>query len=230
MKGWMRIGTMCALAGMLLAVVSCGPDESEPEVREQVTIRLAAGHVGQQLQHLQVIAEDFNQQHPYIRISLIDFPDVPQEIMARYDQYLLSEDPGLDVLMVDVIWPGDLAEHLLDLNPYFTEEEITAHFPATIENNTVGDRLVAIPWFLDSGLLYYRSDLLERYGREVPETWQELEQTARYIQQQERSAGNDDFWGFIWQAGPGEGLTCMALEIIYSHGGGTIVNPEGQLA
>ena len=51
-----------------------------------------------------------------------------------------------------MIWPGDLAEHLIDLTPYLTEEEIAAHFPAIIENNTVDGQLLGIPWFTDAGL------------------------------------------------------------------------------
>ena len=42
----------------------------------------------------------------------------------------------------------------------------------------------------------------------------------------ERADGNQDFWGFVWQGNAYEGLTCDALEWIYSSTGGTIVSPE----
>lgn len=219
-------GTLAAI--MLISLLAgCSEAAEEEAATETVYVRVAAGQVGKQLENLQQRAETFNREHEDIQIILLDFPAVPQEILQRYDQFLLSQDPGLDVLMVDVIWPGDLAEHLVDLQEYFSDDEINQHFPASIENNTVDGRLVGMPWFVDSGLLYYRTDLLEKYDRSVPETWGELEKTARYIQKQERSAGNDEFWGYIWQAGTGEGLTCVALEYIHSHGGGRIVNPDG---
>ena len=88
--------------------------------------------------------------------------------------------------------------------------------------------MVGIPWFTDGGLLYYRSDLLEKYGYDSPPTtWTELEEIAAAIQQGERDEGNQDFWGFVWQGQAYEGLTCDALEWVYSSGGGTIVSPEG---
>jgi ABC-type glycerol-3-phosphate transport system substrate-binding protein len=40
-----------------------------------------------------------------------------------------------------------------------------------------------MPWFADAGLLYYRRDLLDKYDRPVPETWDELTETARIVQE-----------------------------------------------
>src|SRR5690606_33444534 len=107
--------------------------------------------------------------------------------------------------------------------------EIEAHFAGIIANNTVEGRLVAMPWFTDAGLLYYRADLLVRHGERVPETWEELAAIAGRIQRAERAAGNDRLWGFVWQGRAYEGLTCNALEWIASYGGGRIVDDEGRI-
>ena len=130
-------------------------------------------------------------------------------------------------MSIDVIWPGDLANNLLDLYQFDgVKEAVASHFPAIVENNTVDGKLVGIPWFTDAGLLYYRTDLLEKYGYDgPPATWTELEDMAKTIQEGER-ADNPDFWGFVWQGNAYEGLTCDALEWIKSNGGGSIVEPD----
>lgn len=84
-----------------------------------------------------------------------------------------------------------------------------------------------MPWFIDAGLLYYRKDLLAKYKQNIPRTWAELSATARLIQNAERSSGHPQMWGYVWQGGPYEGLTCNALEWIVSHGGGSIVETSG---
>ena len=120
-------------------------------------------------------------------------------------------------MQIDVIWPGDLAEHLVDLNEYGAADVTPEHFEAIVVNNTVDGALVGMPWFTDGGLLYYRTDLLEKYGYDGPPvTWDELEEMAQTIMDGERADGNQDFWGFVWQGNAYEGLTCDALEWIYS--------------
>lgn len=115
----------------------------------------------------------------------------PNRTNERYFQYLVdlgAGDSRTDVYQIDVIWPGLLAKHLVDLKQYIPPEEIQRHFPTLVANNTVEGRLVGAPWFTDAGMLYYRKDLLEKYGLPVPQDWSELADTALYIQTQERKA------------------------------------------
>jgi trehalose/maltose transport system substrate-binding protein len=74
------------------------------------------------------------------------------------------------------------------------------------------------------GVLLYRTDLLRQYGyREPPKTWDELESVAARIQAGERAKGHKDFWGYVWQGGVNEDLTCVGLEWQMSEGGGRII-------
>jgi trehalose/maltose transport system substrate-binding protein len=87
-----------------------------------------------------------------------------------------------------------------------------------------------MPFNTELGVLYYRADLLRKYHyQHPPETWSELEQMATRIQKGERAAGNQDFWGYVWQGTAYEGLTCNALEWQVSYGGGSIIEADGSV-
>jgi len=130
--------------------------------------------------------------------------------------------------MVDVIWPSSLAQHLVDLSPQLGDAA-KQHYPAIVENNTVKGALVGMPWFGDFGMLYYRTDLLQKAGFSAPpKTWDELEQQSNKIVDGEKAA-NPNFAGFVYQGNAYEGLTCDALEWTASAGGGTFVDSSGKV-
>jgi len=174
-----------------------------------------------------------------IRVKLLPSPEGAGEALDAWSSLLESGAKIPDVYAVDVIWPGTLAENLLDLKAFVPAQEIATHFPELITNNTVNGKLVALPSLVDVGLLFYRTDLLRRYGyRTPPQTWQELETMAARIQSGERARGRKDFWGFVWEGASSESVTCNALEWQASEGGGTIIednmvtvnNPETRRA
>jgi len=149
--------------------------------------------------------------------------------LAVYNQQLGAGSSDNDVYQIDVIWPGILAQHAVDLSQALADLA-ALHFPAIVENNTVDGKLVGMPWFTDAGLLYVRTDLMQKYGIEKgPETWAELETMAKTIQDGERGS-NPDFQGFVFQGLAYEGLTCNALEWQYSNGGGQIIEPDGTVS
>ena len=146
--------------------------------------------------------------------------------LTFYLQTFAAQSADIDVAMIDVIWPGIVASHSVDLKETFDQQGIT-HFERIVQNNTVDDMLVGIPWFTDAGLLYYRTDLLEKYNFSAPpQTWAELTEQATAIMEGE-AAANTAFTGFTFQGSAYEGLTCNALEWQYSYGGGTIIDEEG---
>ena len=103
-------------------------------------------------------------------------PDLATDRLGLYLQFFEARSPDLDVYMIDVIWPGDLAEHFVDLYDYGASAQVKEHFPAIVENNTVDGKLVGMPWFTDAGLLFYRTDLRAKYGYSgAPKDWTELE-------------------------------------------------------
>jgi trehalose/maltose transport system substrate-binding protein len=204
---------------------------AESPAGNPVTLRIATGSVGTEYELLVKQIKRYEAEHPNIKIQALDTPDLATDRLGLYLQFFEAKSPKLDVYMLDVIWPGDLAEHFVNLYDYpAAKRQVKEHFQAIVENNTVDGKLVGMPWFTDAGLLYYRKDLLKKYGFDrPPETWEELTRMAQKIQDGERADGNQDFWGYVWQGNAYEGLTCDALEWIYSNGGGTIVSPDKKI-
>jgi trehalose/maltose transport system substrate-binding protein len=162
-----------------------------------------------------------------IETKLVRGPESATERLAQYQQLLGAQATDVDAMMIDVIWPGILASHAIDLKGAMDQNG--AYFERIVANNTVNGILVGIPWYTDAGLLYWRQDLVDKYKLSAPTTWAELEAAAKTIQEGER-ATNKDFQGFVWQGAAYEGLTCDALEWQVSNGGGTIVEPDGAVS
>jgi trehalose/maltose transport system substrate-binding protein len=161
-----------------------------------------------------------------IQVKLLPSPESTREQLALWRELLRPGVSGPDVYTIDVIWPGILNENFVDLKPYFASE-ISGGFPAITASFTVENKLVAVPYDANIGLLYYRTDLLREYGyREPPRTWDELESMAARIQAGERAKAKKakaEFWGFVWQGAATEALTCNALEWQAAEGGGPII-------
>lgn len=223
------------VVGIVAATMSCSKGKSDNKGEEKqaggeqtapasVTVAISCGAVGAELEMCKEGAEAWAKKTGN-QIKVVSTPNESSDRLALYQQILAAGATDIDVFQIDVIWPGILASHLLDLKPY-TKGAEAKYFPAMVQNNTVKDKLIALPWFTEAGMLYYRKDLLEKYGKSVPTTWAELSAMAKEIQDAERKT-NDKMWGYIWQGKAYEGLTCDALEWVVSYGGGTVVGDDG---
>lgn len=212
-----------------LAVVSLAVAFGSATMAEGVTLRISCGAVGQELELCTQGAQAWAAETGN-KVEVVSTPNSTTDRLALYQQQLAAGSSDIDVYQIDVIWPGILGDFFIDLNKYVSKDLVSQFFPRIIAANTVDGRLVALPWFTDAGLLYYRTDLLKKYGYSgPPQTWDELEQMATKIQAGERKAGNGSFWGFVFQGKAYEGLTCDALEWVFSYGGGTIVDQDGKI-
>src|SRR5262245_10064669 len=192
------------------------------------TVSIACSALGKEYELCKSGAEAWAQKTGN-EVKFVSTPNSETDRIALYLQMMAAQSSDVDVFQIDVIWPGLLASHLVDLTPYLPQGLKDQYFSSIIDNDTVDGHLVAMPWFVDAGLLYYRKDLLDRYGEHVPDQWSDLENTAKRIQDAERKAGNPRLWGFVFQARAYEGLTVNALEWIASYGGGTIVDAAGKI-
>ena len=139
-----------------------------------------------------------------------------------------ARKPDPDIYLMDVAWIAQFAASrwLEPLGPHLSKGgcgDQSAFFPRILQlADTYEGNLVALPVYIDGGLLYYRADLLRKYGFDGPPgTWDDLLRQAKKVQEGERRA-NPGFYAFVWQGAQYEGLVCNFLEFAGTDGGFTV--------
>lgn len=178
-----------------------------------------------------VLAElvaQFEKENPSIRVLEEILPASTDEQHQSYVLNLAAGSADFDVLDMDVIWVPEFARAgwLADLTSQISRTELEPMHPAALRVDWLDGKLYGVPWFVDTGILYYRKDLLEKYGLAPPQTYPELSAAAKHILARE----NDPrLMGFVWQGMQYEGLVCAALEFIRGNGG-DVLDSAGQPA
>jgi trehalose/maltose transport system substrate-binding protein len=158
-----------------------------------------------------------------VKVKLVQKPIDSTEDYAQLARTFSAKSSAYDVMMLDVVWPGSFAPYLVDLKPALGKQA-KLHSKGIVQGFTIKGQLVAMPWFSDYGILYYRTDLLRKYGYKAPpKTWAQLGAMAKKIQDGEQ-ASNPNFYGFVYQGNAYEGLTCDSLEWLASSGGGHFID------
>lgn len=155
--------------------------------------------------------------HPGVDIEIRVTPDAANQRHQLYVQWLNARIPTPDVLQLDIVWTAEFAAAGW-IQPVARDAIDTADFfPAAIDANTWRGVLYAVPWFVDVGLLYRRTDVVDR----APASLDELRADAL-------SAINDGrvATGFVWQGARYEGLVTVFLEQLTANGG-RIIDDRG---
>jgi ABC-type glycerol-3-phosphate transport system substrate-binding protein len=152
----------------------------------------------------------FMETHPGIRVVQRPTPDAADQRHQLYVQWLNAGASEPDILQLDAIWTPEFAAAgwILDLERFHPASG--DFFPATIVANQWNKRLFALPWFVDVGMLYWRTDLMAA----APTTFAELERVATRAK-----ASRGLKYGLVWQGARYEGLVTVFTEYLGAHGG-----------
>lgn len=179
-------------------------------------LRISGSAVGAEGEILTRQVGRFMAANPGVKVEIQRTPDDATQRHQLYVQWLNAHVGRPDVLQLDVVWTAELAAAgwILPLDGFRPSTDDL--FPATLEANRWRGRLFAVPWFMDVGMLYWRTDLVPR----APASLDELARLAR-----DRRVPH----GIIWQGARYEGLVTVFLEILGAFGG-EILSPDGRVA
>lgn len=218
-------GAALGAATLAPALAACGGDGGGSSSSGKTELTFASAKFFGKSNLAQIVAE-FNAAQSKIKVTYRELPPPSSstEVHQQLVQSLSRGDGSVDVFTQDVIWIAEFANAgwALPLDDYFDTAARADYFPGLIDACTWEGKLTALPWFVDSGMLYYRKDLLDGAGAQVPTTWDQLVSTAQQLQ-----AANKAKFGLLWQGKQAEVLVCDLVEFVGS-AGGSILDADGR--
>ena len=185
----------------------------------QTTLRIFTG--GQQRPDvMRQIVDGYMKANPGVKVE-VEVGGATSEQQQQYlNTVLASKDSALDLVLIDVIRPAQwaAAQWAEPLDAYLGAEKdavMARYLPAYREANIVNGKVIALPYFADAQFLYYRKDLLEKYGLQPPKTWDELKAAVQKITGGEN---NPNLRGFETAGAPIEGTVCTYLVPMWGAG------------
>jgi multiple sugar transport system substrate-binding protein len=217
-------GALLATGAALPALAACGTS-SKSAAGGKTTITFASAKFFAK-QTIGQIVDEYNQSQSSVHVKFRELPTPSQstEVHQQLVQSLVRRDSSLDVFTGDIIWISEFAAAgwAADLGSYFDTSARSQYFPGVVDACTYDGKLAALPWYLDAGMLYYRKDLLDAAGIDVPTTWDQLVSASQTL----LSSGKVTD-GFNWQAKQAEVLVCDLVEFVGSNGG-SILGADGK--
>lgn len=169
----------------------------------------------------QAVIDRFNEKYRgRIEVVPVDLPfskfstNERKELLARS---LRSKSDRLDVFSVDYIWTPRFAKWCVDLTPYITAEELSRIISPAMQSCSKDGKLVAMPIYIDIGMMYYRKDIINR----LPNAGELRNKLRRSISWDEllsigTTLGYTNRPFYLFQANDYEGLICNYFEIVRS--------------
>lgn len=205
---------IAVIVGMTMLGVAAG-------ARAETTLRVFAGGQQQRPDLTRKMFDEFEKRNPGVKITL-ESGGATSELQRQYLSTVLgAKDAALDIFILDIINPAQYyaAGWIEPLDAYLGAKDarsyMSRYLPAYATADVIDGKIVALPDFADSMFLYYRKDLLEKYGAKLPATWDELAATSSKIQHGEK---NPDLQGLSFQGAPIEGAVCTFLLPYWSQG------------
>ncbi|WP_159620335.1 ABC transporter substrate-binding protein [Ruania rhizosphaerae] len=196
-----------AASAMAVGLAACTPSGGDSAESGEITWAIGGARSQPGAAHDQ-IADLWNEANPDTPVTVEALPESADE--AREQQALVLQAGGseFDVLGLDVVWTGEYVENdwIVELDDLRGELD-AAVLPGPMESSSWSGSLWAVPLNTNTGVLYYRTDLVE----EAPSDWEALCQAASEL--------DDSMSGYIGQGARYEGFTVNWLELYWSAGG-----------
>ena len=161
------------------------------------------------------MTKDFEKANPDLKVNL-EF--VPYE--SLHDKIIAAQGAGAkgyDVVLYDVIWPAEFAEHgvLMDVSSKIPADMTPQIFDGAWSTVEYNGKRYGMPWILDTKYLFYNKEMLEKAGiANPPKTWDELVADAKTIKEKGISK-----YPIVWSWAQAEAVICDYTTLVDAYGG-----------
>ena len=228
-----RVAVAAVSLGALLAAAACGSSSSDAgsgtgssapavDLAKQGDTELWVGKDSSG--NLPKLIAQFNSQHPTGQVKFHELPDSADQQRQQMIQNTQIKNPAMGIISVDVVWTSEFAAKGYVVPLPADQFPTTGFLQSAITGATYFNKLYAYPQTSDGGLLYYRKDLMDKYGITAPPTtFDEMKADCDKIKAGENDKSLSCFAG---QYDKYEGLTVNFDEAVHS-AGGVIVADDG---
>ncbi|ORX80974.1 periplasmic binding protein-like II [Anaeromyces robustus] len=134
------------------------------------------------------------------------------------DTLLKKKSYKYDLIFFDSLYIKNYEPYLLDFKEYIPKKTIEKFDQNVLNQMCIhNNRLIGFPLKLGYSVLYSNKELLDRYNKTIPKTWNELLQTSKYILEEEKKLNNTNLIGYNGLFNDAESGFCSAYEFIYSY-------------
>ncbi|WP_369374256.1 extracellular solute-binding protein [Promicromonospora sp. Populi] len=200
---------------LALALTGCGrsdeagtPADSAGSITDgPATGTLEVWAMGTEGELLPELAEQFEADNPDVTVNVTP---VPWESSTEKINTAIATGEVPDVLQVGTTLMSGFVG-LDGLAPTPDGIDSAAFFPGAWDTTVVDGTSYGVPWYVETRVLYYRTDLAEESGQEPPQTWADLTDFAAGLQDAGaehgialQTRGNSTalmYLPFYWQAG-----------------------------
>jgi multiple sugar transport system substrate-binding protein len=180
----MAVATIAAAA---LTLTACGRGDAgstASETGKDVSAGKATGTItvwamGAEGENLPKLAKEFEAANPGAKVNVTAIP-----WDAAYQKFTTAITAGTtpDAAMVGTTWMGEFAGNdALDPTPPSIDK--SAFFDGAQKTTEVNGTSFGVPWYVETRLVYYRTDLAKKAGFDkAPTDWQGLKSMAKAMQ------------------------------------------------
>ncbi len=211
--------TIAGLTAAALTLSACGRSDNGgtgagAQTGAAVNTGAATGQItvwalGAEGAKLPALAKDFEAANPGVKINVTAMP-----FDAAHDKFTaaIAANKTPDVAQVGTTWRGEFAGlGALDPTPGSIDQSV--FFEGANGTNKVGGTSFGVPWYVETRLIYYRTDLAQKAGiTQFPTDWEGFKAMAKAMQ---TKAGAK--WGIGLQGG-GQGSWQSIMPFAWSAG------------